>query len=249
MPFTFAHPAIVLPFKFLPKKWYSLTGLIVGSLIPDFEYFLRMRMQSNYSHTISGLFWFDLPFGLLIAFLFHNMARNSLYNNLPLVLKSRLLRYNEFDWNTYFKKQWLVVLLSVLVGAITHLLWDSFTHTHGYFVQLFPELNNTVPVLGQQFPVFKLLQHTSTLVGGIVLFMAIVKLPAERIVKSPLKLTYWVLFVVIMLVIVAFRILTGLSFKAYGHMIATCISAVLISLIITPIFFKLVSNKKMQSLF
>lgn len=249
MPFTFAHPAIVLPFKFLPKKWYSLTGLIVGSLIPDFEYFLRMRMQSNYSHTISGLFWFDVPLGLLVAFLFHKIARNSLYSNLPLVLKSRLLRYNEFDWSTYFKKQWLVVLLSVLVGSITHLFWDSFSHTHGYFVQLFPELNNTVPLLGQQLPVFKLLQHGSTLVGGIVLLIALVKLPVETSIKSTLKLTYWVLFVVIVLVLVAFRILTGLSFIAYGHLIATCISAVLISLVLTPLFFKLVSNKKMQSLF
>jgi hypothetical protein len=79
--------------------------------------------------------------------------------------------------------------------------------------------------------------------------MAIIKLPAERIVKSPLQLTYWVLFVVIVLVLLAFRILTGLSFKAYGHLIATCLSAVLISLIITPIFFKLGSNKKMPSLF
>jgi hypothetical protein len=42
MPFTFAHPAIVLPLKHLPKRWYSLTGLIIGSMTPDFEYFIRM---------------------------------------------------------------------------------------------------------------------------------------------------------------------------------------------------------------
>jgi hypothetical protein len=246
MPFTFAHPAIVLPFKYLPKKWYSLTGLIVGSLIPDFEYFLRMRMQSNYSHTISGLFWFDLPLGILVAFLFHTIARNSFYSNLPLFLKSRILRYNVFDWNTYFKKQWLVVLLSVLVGSITHLFWDSFTHTHGYFVQLFPELNQTLPFFGKKLPVFKLLQHTSTLLGGILLFMALLRIPAESNVKSSLKLTYWILLLLIVLAIVAIRVLNGLSFRAFGHFIATFISAVLISLLLTPIFFKLVSNKKLQ---
>ncbi|WP_240482010.1 DUF4184 family protein [Flavobacterium psychrophilum] len=39
MPFTFSHPAIILPLRYLPRQWFSLTGLIIGSLTPDFEYF------------------------------------------------------------------------------------------------------------------------------------------------------------------------------------------------------------------
>jgi hypothetical protein len=89
MPFTFSHPAIVLPFAFLPRKWFSLTGLVIGSLIPDFEYFLRMRIKSNYSHTIDGLFWFDLPLGIILGYIFHYLVRDSLLNNLPIFLKSR----------------------------------------------------------------------------------------------------------------------------------------------------------------
>src|SRR6478609_2941554 len=103
MPFTFSHPAIILPITYLPRKWFSLTGLVVGSLTPDFEYFIRMRVQSDYSHTLSGLFWFDLPLGILLAFIFHNIVRDSLFENLPLILKSRLIRFKQFDWNSYFK--------------------------------------------------------------------------------------------------------------------------------------------------
>jgi hypothetical protein len=55
MPFTFSHPAIILPLAYLPKKWYSMTGLVIGSLVPDFEYFLRMSMAGYHSHTIAGL--------------------------------------------------------------------------------------------------------------------------------------------------------------------------------------------------
>ncbi len=51
MPFTFSHPAIILPLKYLPQNWFSLTGLIIGSLTRDFEYFIRMKVRSNYSHT------------------------------------------------------------------------------------------------------------------------------------------------------------------------------------------------------
>ncbi|MFN5774209.1 DUF4184 family protein, partial [Flavobacterium sp.] len=99
MPFTFSHPAIVLPLTFLPRQWFSLTGLVIGSLTPDFEYFLRMRIESNYSHTIDGLFWFDLSLGLLLAFLFHNIVRDSLFDNLPIFLKSRFSAFRQFDWN------------------------------------------------------------------------------------------------------------------------------------------------------
>ncbi|MEM7184808.1 MAG: DUF4184 family protein [Spirochaetota bacterium] len=40
MPFTFSHPAIVLPFVKFPKQWVCLSALIVGSIVPDFEYFM-----------------------------------------------------------------------------------------------------------------------------------------------------------------------------------------------------------------
>jgi hypothetical protein len=102
MPFTFSHAAIVLPLRLLPKKWFSLTALVIGSLTPDFEYFIRMKVQSNFSHTILGVFWFDLPFGILLAFLFHNIVRNSLFENLPLPLRSRFIAFNKFNWNRYF---------------------------------------------------------------------------------------------------------------------------------------------------
>jgi len=104
MPFTFSHPAIILPLTFLPRQWFSLTGLVIGSLAPDFEYFIRMRIQSDYSHTISGLFWFDLPLGIILAFIFHNIVRDSFFDNLPTILKSRLAKFKSFEWNEYFKK-------------------------------------------------------------------------------------------------------------------------------------------------
>ena len=126
MPFTFSHPAIVLPLTFLPRQWFSLTGLVIGSLIPDFEYFLRMRIKSTYSHTIDGLFWFDLPLGLLLAFIFHNTVRNRLYDNLPTFLKSRFLTFKQFNWNRYFKRNCFVVAISILIGATSHIFLGWF---------------------------------------------------------------------------------------------------------------------------
>jgi hypothetical protein len=234
MPFTFSHPAIILPLTYLPKKWYSLTGLVVGSLAPDFEYFLRMKVQSNYSHTFIGLFWFDLTLGLLLAFLFHNFARDPLFDNLPLILKSRLEVFQHFHWNAYFKENWIVVSVCVLIGAASHLFWDGFTHEHGYFAETIPGLTNAINVLGRQIPIFKILQHSSTLVGGLIIVYSLLKLLKDQNVKAEINLKYWSILIFLTFVIISVRLLNGLDYKLYGHVIVTGIAASLISLVLTP---------------
>ncbi len=236
MPFTFSHPAIVLPLTSLSKKWFSLTGLVIGSLTPDFEYFLRMRIKSNYSHTLDGLFWFDLPLGLLLAFIFHNSVRNSLFDNLPLFLKSRFVAFKRFNWNDYFKKNWFVVVISILIGASSHILWDSFTHEHGYFVQAIPALTSTVDIWGNQIPILKILQHSSTIIGGLFIVFAIYKLPTNKTENTTLNLNYWAILIGLALFIVVTRILCGLDIRQYGNVFVTGISAFMISLVLTPFF-------------
>lgn len=233
MPFTFSHPALVLPLTYLPRKWFSLTGLVIGSLTPDFEYFLRMRIKSNYSHTLDGLFWFDLPLALLIAFVFHNLVRDKLFDNLPVFIKSRLLVFKLFNWNAYFKKNWFVVLISILIGSASHIFWDSFTHDTGIFVKAIPALQKSVNIIGTQILVLKIMQHTSTLIGGIVILFAFYKLPKNKIENQNINLKYWILFSCLSFSIVTLRILTGLDLHQYGNVIVSAISSILISLILT----------------
>jgi hypothetical protein len=242
MPFTFSHPAIILPLRYLPGKWFSLTGLIIGSLTPDFEYFIRMKVQSNYSHTFYGIFWFDLPLATLICFAFHNIVRNNLYKNFPKEIQSRTLIYTEFNWNIYFKKNWSIVLISILIGISSHIFWDSFTHDHGYFVNNISFLRNSIPVYNHEIPVLKIAQHLSTFIGAIILFIAILKLPKDNITTYSVNKTYWLILIISATIIIALRFLTGLNHIAYGHIIVSVISAFLISFIITPLFMKLKIN-------
>lgn len=238
MPFTFSHPAIILPLSYLPKKWYSLTGLVIGSLMPDFEYFIRMRIQSDYSHTILGLFWFNIPLGVLVAFIFHNIVRDSLFDNLPRILKSRLSIFKNFKWNQYFRKNWLIVVISIFIGAASHIFWDSFTHHHGYFVESIPVLTNTVCVFNFKFTIFQILQHSSTLIGGIIIIFALLKLPIDKNTNAPINIKYWMTLLAIIWIIISLRLSFGLDYKLYGQLIVVVISAGLISLILTSILFR-----------
>ncbi|MDR2693606.1 MAG: DUF4184 family protein, partial [Chitinispirillales bacterium] len=179
-------------------------------------------------------FWFDLPLGLLLAFIFHNIVRNSLLDNLPFFLRARFSAFRLFDWNEYFNKNWAAVIISLIIGAASHLLWDGFTHKYGCFVAIMPALTNQINFWNAQVPVFNILQHASTIVGGLAVVFAVYKLPIDRKETGSVSIKYWVIAAGITLGIVGIRFLSGLEIRQYGNVIVTVISAGLISLILTP---------------
>ena len=64
----------------------------------------------------------------------------------------------------------LAVLLSVLLGAATHIVWDSFTHGGAAGVELFPVLETRLfRVSGYTAYVFSVLQHSSSIIGTAIL--------------------------------------------------------------------------------
>lgn len=244
MPFTFSHPAIILPLKYLPKNYFSLTGLIIGSLTPDFEYFIRMKVQSNYSHTFYGIFWFDLPLAILLSFIFHNIVRNSLFSNSPNIIKSRVLFFSKFNWNNYFKENWIIVLISIIIGIASHLFWDGFTHNHGYFVEHISSLKNSFSFFGNEIPIWKITQHASTLLGTLIIIISFFKLPENKIQSLDINQKYWVLISILTVTISILRFLFNVNHISPGNIIVTVISAFLISLAITPVLINFNGSEK-----
>ncbi len=237
MPFTLAHPAIVLPLTYLAKRWYSLTGLVIGSITPDFEYFIRMKVRSNYSHTLKGLFYFDLPVGLLLCFVFHCIVRNPLYKNLPPVLSRRVVSFESVNWIERFKSRWFVILISLIVGAVSHLLWDGFTHSSGYFVQIIPTLENHIAVASFNVPIYKMLQHGSSLIGLCLVMFSIAKLPIKNEYRA-IDYQYWLCVCVITIITIGIRLLIRPNHIVYSDVFVTIISGSILSIILTPCVLK-----------
>jgi len=238
VPFTFSHPAIILPLTYLPKRWFSLTGLIIGSLMPDFEYFLRMKIKSDFSHTLEGVFLFDLPLGILTAFVFHNIVRNNLFDNLPIFLKSRLVIFKDFNWNIYFKKNWLIVIFSIIIGTFSHILWDSFTHDTGYFVQKIEIINQSVDLFDKQIPILKILQHSSTFLGAIVIVFSLYKLPKYQVNNKHINLNYWLSFFIFFIIFLSTLLFITSAKFAIGNLIVSIISLSMLALILTSLVIK-----------
>jgi len=237
MPLTFSHPAIVLPLNYLPTRWVSLTGLVIGSVAPDFEYFARMKVYSVYSHTWTGLFWFDLPIALLLTFVYHDVVRDTFISHLPKTLRSRFEQYNTLDWNRHFIKNSPIIILSILVGSASHLFWDSFTHINGYFVVMW-NMVKPISLFGIEIPLYKLVQHCSTLIGGVVILAAIYQMPKHLISKLAIIWPYWLMIIGVTLSIIAIRVVFGLSIHQYWNILVTAISGGILAIVLTSAFFK-----------
>ncbi|KAA9041074.1 DUF4184 family protein [Ginsengibacter hankyongi] len=246
MPFTFSHPAIVLPATSLPKKYYSLSSLIIGSMTPDFEYFIRMKDYSRYSHTWSGVFWFDVPLGLILLFIFHNVVRNTLIEYLPFSYNVRLSTFEKFNWNQYFKKNTIVVFISLLAGISSHLFWDSFTHDGGFFAETIPVLNDNINILNHNISGALLFQYISSLIGAIAILIFILKFPEGHKTKQPNILTFWLVVSSIMMFILAIRLYLDSLLNHHDHedIIVTMISGALIGILSLSVFIN--ENKKRQ---
>ena len=238
MPFTFSHPAIILPFISIKRKWRSTTGLVIGSITPDFEYFIRMEGKSYYSHTIGGVFWFDYPLAIILCFLYHQVVRNPLIDNLPPFLNKRLVVYKEFQWTDYFLRNLLMISVSVFIGIASHLLWDSFTHDDGFFVEKLPVFTEYVEFGEMGVPVYKIFKLLCSVFGGIIILVTIFKLKKVPKVINLSNPGYWMVVSAISFSILVLRIYTGFRFYQQFNLVMTLISACLISLIFASVIFK-----------
>lgn len=221
MPFTFSHPAIVLPAVLLPRGWYSLTGLVVGSVVPDFEYFLRMSMYSKHSHTLDGLIRFDLPLAIILCFIFHLLVKNPLINNLPAFLRRRLITFNTFNWINAWRSKWPVIVVSILIGASSHLLWDAFTHQTGFFVTRLDALNHMISFGSAKIPIFKFAQHGSTIAGATLIVLFLYHIPSSNISGSESHKLYWPIITMITALFAIIRVFLGPSHMAFGSIIVS----------------------------
>lgn len=236
MPFTFCHPAIILPLAKINRNRISATGLIIGSMSPDFEYFIKMRMEKIHGHSFGGLFYFDLPLTLLLCFLFHLFVRDSLIQHLPQPIRRNFTIYQGLDWISWVKRHWFVLIYSSLIGIFSHIFWDAFTHSNGFFVRNIPLLQGSTVVFDVLIRKADLLQAMSSVFGAIVIvFVLLWPRTAEfEYAQFILKLKYWSGVALITLITLILR-----NGETLGDFVATSIAGALLGLIITPFFLKL----------
>src|SRR5262249_18065364 len=116
-----------------------------------------------------GVFWFCVPVGLISFILFQHLLKKPLFLLLPADHQKRLVPWlNPFPLRT--AAQWGLVIVSLIIGAFTHLFWDSFTLERGWFVEALPFLqSNLFTFRRHSYQIYQCLQDGSTVAGLIFL--------------------------------------------------------------------------------
>ncbi|MBB6568677.1 DUF4184 family protein [Kribbella sandramycini] len=195
MPFPLAHAAAVLP---LMRRPFVPSALVAGAVAPDAVYLLpNDALAPDHTHEFLSVLWLDPLLALVLLAGFTLVVKRPLLALAPASLAARLPSPTEpFRLPTLPVLGWSVV--SAVIGAFTHVLWDSFTHYKGYFVRhnwSFFTANVTA-----DWDVNRVLQYVSTVGGCLVLTVWLYRWfrrTPPRVVVSADHVRPWVTYAVL----------------------------------------------------
>lgn len=171
MPFTPSHAVLALPFIRTPL---IPAAIAIGAMAPDLPLFVRgVGLNYSFTHTFGNVVWTAL-IAFVLFLLWRVVLRPAIPELAPLWLSRRLPQ----DWNDsgvaaagaavgVGRKRTYPVLLAVslLIGVLSHIVWDLFTHEGRSGVQLIPALD----AMWGPMPGFKWLQHGSSVIGLVII--------------------------------------------------------------------------------
>jgi hypothetical protein len=139
-------------------------------MIPDLPRFVPIGVPRGLTHSAMGAFTADLPLGIAALALWYLVFRAPLRDFAPDWLRVRLppmMPLTEVPRPRFLLRS----ISAVFVGIATHVLWDSFTHSDGWFVL-------AVPLLRAEFGPFAVsrwLQYGSSLAGLAIVVLWLVR--------------------------------------------------------------------------
>jgi len=173
VPLTFpAHQVAVVPLKLWRPRWFDGTALVVGAGAPDL-FNVLFFVDTFHSHHWSGIY-VATAFTVTYSIALRRYAVDGLFGSLPDFgpLKARSYRVL-----AHGRPRLVVTVWSALIGVLSHVIVDSFTHSGRLGARVFGL--QRVLFEGPEGPVTaaKTLQYLGHTVGsliGVLLFVLVV---------------------------------------------------------------------------
>lgn len=180
MPFTLSHAAAVLPAlrgdgagrgRLVPAV------LVAGSFAPDMTYYAASVSDEamafgDVTHSVAGVFTVDVLTAWALVGLWL-LVREPLVALLPRSRQGRTAALTRCGRPRARVRPatalWWYV--SAVLGALTHVVWDAFTHHDRWGTSLFPALSRTAGGL----PVYLYVQYGSSAVAAVVIAVFLVR--------------------------------------------------------------------------
>jgi hypothetical protein len=176
LPFTGSHPAAVLPLLGTPLP---ASALVIGSMTPDLPLYVRgLDLTIASTHSTAGILTIDLLVGLLAWVAWHGLLSAPAAAGAPPAVRARLagVRIGLRVRLRRGPRHLALVVAALLTGALTHVVWDSFTHSGRWGTEHVAALQRTYgPWPGS---------HWAQILCSVAGLVAIAAVPATRWARS-----------------------------------------------------------------
>jgi hypothetical protein len=168
VPFTPSHAAAVLPLLRIRVGGKALppSALVCGSLAPDVPYYVPTPLGGMSTHSIGAAIGVDVLLAAGVWLLWHGLLARPALAGAPREVRARL-RGVPIGLRTQVRGPAEIVALYVAfsLGAVTHVVWDSFTHPHRWGTDHIDALNDVY----LDRPLSHWAQLASTALGALAL--------------------------------------------------------------------------------
>lgn len=168
MPFTFfAHQAPVLP---IARRWpHRVDGVtvVIGSMAPDMAYALSGSRFDMWAHSFPSLALFCVPVTLVVSWIIVRVLAPVVPAHLPSLGPFHLHDYSGLGTHRFHR---IASPLWAMLGALSHVGLDSFTHGWGWFAHHVSWYDDVLidSLFGRQWTIFRVVQYAGHIVGSVV---------------------------------------------------------------------------------
>jgi len=152
-----SHAVVAIPVSHLSKGKVPAAAVIVGSVSPDFPYLLVLAPTHAPGHSLPGMFIFCLLPSIAVLYVWYRWLEN------PTLAFWKLPKRNQ----SHGRLSILLTLSGILVGALSHVLWDATSHSYGSIVKNSVFWNIELASL----PIYQWNQYLSGIVGLVLLMI------------------------------------------------------------------------------
>lgn len=172
MPVTIAHPAAVLPLRGLGLP---LSAMVIGSMAPDLPVFSQSWGVYGFTHSLLGIVTVDLAIALALLVLWDLCGRDALVDTCPDLVRRRLPATDRLG-----RRAWVLAPPAAVLGSVTHVVWDSFTHRGRWGVRWVPWLREQHGALrGEEWA-----QYVSGALGILVVGLALLAVVRRPVIDD-----------------------------------------------------------------
>ena len=248
MPYTLSHPGFILPLKKWNPELFSTTGLVFGSIAPDYDILLRLTNARFhlFQYDWKEILFLILPLAVFSGVYFHLLIRKVLLKLLPSGIRARIDLRKRSTFKTKPAFRIMRLTWSALAAILLHIFLDNISHWDAFPFKIYGWIYYNNYWAGIIY--YYLALYTPALlfsVAGLILiyyYMDPKNLKMDVITEAIRHrpfLEFSLVFLIITLAIAAIKIfVSGLEKGFYiDHIVISLTNGMLVSFYLTPAIF------------